>query len=48
MNYTKPEVSTLGYATKVIELVNPAKPYQPGTDGTPMHPKASPAYDLDE
>ena len=48
MNYTKPEVNTLGDATNVIELINPAKPFQPGTDGTPLKPRVSPAYDLDE
>jgi hypothetical protein len=48
MNYTKPEVSTLGDATKVIELINPSKPFQSGPDGTPTKPRVSPAYDLDE
>ena len=46
MNYTKPEVSTLGDATSVIELIHNSK--------TPMPPPefrgatVGPAYDLDE
>jgi hypothetical protein len=27
MNYTKPDVYTLGDAGAVIEIINPAKPY---------------------
>jgi len=45
MNYTKPEVSTLGDATTVIELILNTKPMQ-----RPFEPNKSlhPAYDLDE
>jgi hypothetical protein len=48
MNYKKPEVSTLGDATNVIELINPAKPFIYFLDGTWNHPRCTPAYDLDE
>jgi hypothetical protein len=48
MYYTKPEVNTLGDATSVIELINPAKPYIYFLDGTWKHPRCTPAYDLDE
>jgi hypothetical protein len=45
MNYTKPEVNTLGEATTVIELINNSKPaQQPFEPGKTVHP----AYDLDE
>lgn len=43
MNYTKPEVTVLGNATGLIELIN--------KDGLPGDPPSSfnaPAYDLDE
>lgn len=45
MNYTKPEVHTLGDATTVIELILNQKPAQtPHEPGKSVHP----AYDLDE
>jgi hypothetical protein len=47
MNYTKPEVNTLGDATTVIERINGHKPPTVTTDAPPV-PTASPAYDLDE
>jgi len=46
MNYTKPEVRTLGDATTVIEHItgkpttNPSEPL--------VRPTTNPAYDLDE
>jgi hypothetical protein len=48
MNYRKPEVSTLGSASVVIEQVHPLKPNE-----TPYEPfitptVCQPAYDLDE
>jgi len=43
MNYTKPEVSTLGDATNVIEFLG--KPRQTPYEGGKI---VSPAYDLDE
>jgi hypothetical protein len=46
MNYTKPEVNTLGEAKVVIEQIG-SKPSSPLVEGTPLRgPK--PAYDLDE
>ena len=47
MNYTKPEVSTIGDATSVIENIN-SKPPLPLTE--PVHNPVgfTPAYDLDE
>jgi hypothetical protein len=46
MNYTKPEVNTLGDATTVIETINPLKPpVQQFETGTRMQLAA---YDLDE
>jgi hypothetical protein len=47
LNYTKPEVSAIGDATRVI-LINPAKPYIYFLDGTWKRPRCTPAYDLDE
>lgn len=45
MNYTKPEVSTLGDARTVIEKILNSKPaQQPFEPGKSVHP----AYDLDE
>lgn len=46
MNYTKPEVKTLGDANMVIEQINPSKPA--GSPDGPLHNKVAPAYDLDE
>ena len=48
MNYTKPEVSTLDHAAKVIQIINPQKPFIYFLDGTWNHPRCTPAYDLDE
>ncbi len=48
MNYTKPEVSILGDATKVIELLGSGKNSTP-SDGQIGSTKVNnPAYDLDE
>jgi len=47
MNYTKPEVNTLGGATSVIEKVNNSKPAAPPIEST-LRPTVQPAYDLDE
>jgi len=47
MNYTKPQVSTLGDATTVIEYNGTNKPMTEFVE--PIHnPTAAPAYDLDE
>jgi|HubBroStandDraft_4_1064222.scaffolds.fasta_scaffold504180_1 hypothetical protein len=46
MNYTKPEVSTLGNAVTVIEQIS-GKPTTPPVDGPATH-RTGPAYDLDE
>ena len=43
MNYTKPEVKTLGDATVVIEKIGKQSP--PSSDGVKTE---VPAYDLDE
>lgn len=48
MNYTKPEVRTIGDATSVIERINGVKPQPATSDPNVLHPTASPAYDLDE
>jgi hypothetical protein len=49
MNYTKPQVATLGQAVRVIENLTPVKPNTPYTDGNNMiQPFHNPAYDLDE
>jgi hypothetical protein len=48
MNYTKPEVSTIGDATAVIERIGNSKPTPKTSDPNVLHPTASPAYDLDE
>jgi len=45
MNYSKPEVNTLGEALIVIEFVG--KPRTATTDGGIKHVQ-EPAYDLDE
>ncbi len=45
MNYSKPEVNTLGKAKAVIESLG--KNHPPVIDGGPTQFK-SPAYDLDE
>ncbi|MGB8581321.1 MAG: hypothetical protein WCD47_10905 [Candidatus Sulfotelmatobacter sp.] len=45
MNYTKPEVNTLGDATTVIESINGKPALQPFEPGTRVE---KPAYDLDE
>ena len=47
MNYTKPEVSTVGDAATVIEKINNSKAPTPVVEPQP-HPTAAPAYDLDE
>lgn len=46
MNYTKPQVTTLGDATTVIEAINPQKPAR--TPFEPLKTVQLPAYDLDE
>jgi hypothetical protein len=48
MNYTKPEVSVLGSASKLIEIVNNVKQssFPDGSGSDPNH--TPPAYDLDE
>jgi hypothetical protein len=46
MNYTKPEVETLGEAKAIIETMG-GKPLLPPVDGTPAK-GPQPAYDLDE
>ena len=45
MNYTKPEVSTIGDAMSVIEVIN--KPPNPKQEPA-SRPTAASAYDLDE
>ena len=45
MNYTKPEVDTLGDAATVIEYVGQKRPAQPFDPGKTLQ---LPAYDLDE
>jgi hypothetical protein len=47
MNYSKPEVNTLGQAEMVIEQINHLKPPTSPFDGTQRN-KLVPAYDLDE
>ena len=47
MNYTKPEVSILGDATKVIALIGPGK-NSSGSDSSSQTQVNNPAYDLDE
>lgn len=47
MNYTKPEVSTLGHAITAIEYVNNQKTSLPLVDPQ-INPTHGPAYDLDE
>ena len=47
MNYIKPEASTLGDATIVIEFNGVSKPPAPPHD-IPTNPTLAPAYDLDE
>jgi hypothetical protein len=44
MNYSKPELQTLGEATMVIEAHQKVNP--PNIDG--LRPQPNPAYDLDE
>jgi len=46
MNYTKPQVNTLGDATVVIESINPSKPKLTVFEATQQ--RQLPAYDLDE
>ncbi len=46
MNYMKPEVSTIGDATRVIEILL-SKPPNQLTEPV-RFPVAGPAYDLDE
>jgi len=48
MNYTKPEVTILGEAAKVIANVIPFKPPTSLPLDGPPRPKTNPAYDLDE
>ena len=45
MNYTKPEVDTLGDAATVIEYFGHKRPAQPFDPGKTL---LLPAYDLDE
>lgn len=47
MNYTKPEVSTLGDAASVIETMQ-GKPVTPLIEPRSNPTGATPAYDLDE
>ena len=47
MNYSKPEIYTLGNAKAVIEQINPQKPPTSLIDN-PFKPGVPPAYDLDE
>lgn len=47
MTYSKPEVSLLGSAKQVIEIVNQVKFHTQVGDGLPGQ-KNLPAYDLDE
>jgi hypothetical protein len=46
MNYTKPEVSTLGDATTAIEAILGVRP--PGPPPESAFVQTAPAYDLDE
>jgi hypothetical protein len=46
MNYAKPEVSTIGDATTVIEMIT-GKPTTNPSEG-PVNHRTNPAYDLDE
>jgi hypothetical protein len=48
MNYTKPEVSTLGDAKTAIEYIGTMKPTPKVNDPDLVHPTATAAYDLDE
>jgi hypothetical protein len=47
MNYSKPEVNTLGQAKSVIENAQGIKPLSTVTDGVKPN-RLPPAYDLDE
>jgi hypothetical protein len=47
MNYTKPEVNTLGQAKSVIENLH-KKPTTAQIEGSPLRNVFDPAYDLDE
>jgi hypothetical protein len=48
MNYTKPEVNSLGDAAIAIETINPLKPQRTPFEAL-SNPKVQlPAYDLDE
>ena len=46
MNYTKPQVDTLGDAAAIIGSINPLKP--PKLPFDPGNKYSLPAYDLDE
>lgn len=48
MNYTKPEVNTLGAAAAVIQLTGQNKKTSNVSDGQPNFSHSIPAYDLDE
>jgi hypothetical protein len=48
MNYTKPEVTTLGAAAAVIQLTGQNKKTSNVSDGQPSFSHSIPAYDLDE
>jgi len=48
MNYSKPEVKSLGNAETLIQIVNQVKHHTQFGDGTPLQPRNLPAYDLDE
>jgi len=47
MNYSKPEVNNLGQAKSMIEQNHTIKGSFPVME-TPVGPRCSPAYDLDE
>jgi len=47
MDYSKPEIRTLGDATRLIESINPLKPPLRPFDAL-GNPRTLPAYDLDE
>ena len=47
MNYSKPEVKTLGEAKSVIETLG-YKPTTAKIEGSPLRNVFNPAYDLDE
>ncbi len=48
MNYSKPEVSALGTAVRVIEHIPTQKLSTSFDNGVPPQNRPNPAYDLDE